>query len=69
MGAGSSEPLPAGSTHGVRVMVKERYHAYLPPGTNLNAVLNEEKVKLVHDHWQSIAEEVMTHEVNQIRLI
>lgn len=56
MGVSSSTPLSV--TSGVRVTVKERYQPYLPPGTNLNAVLNQEKIKLVHEHWSYIADEV-----------
>lgn len=60
MGVGSSTPLSTGQEQsgGVRVSVKERYHAYLPEGTNFNAELNEQKVKIVHDHWNFIADEV-----------
>lgn len=56
MGTGASAPLSVSS--GVHVSVKERYQPYLPPGINLDAVLNEEKIKLVRDHWVYIADEV-----------
>lgn len=59
MGVNSSTPLSGGpAPHGVKVAVKERYNAYLPDNINRHAVLTEEKVKLVHDHWNFIADEV-----------
>lgn len=64
MGVGSSSPLSAvNEANGVRVRVKERYHAYLPKHINRQAVLTEEKVKLVHDHWNFIADEVRRADV------
>ena len=54
MGVGSSAAAPAG----VKVLVKQRYQAYLPPSINRKATLTPDKVKLVHDHWSFIADEV-----------
>lgn len=64
MGVTSSAPLSVGCNREgvVRVAVKERYHPYLQD-TNLNAELTEEKVKLVHEHWNSIANEVRIQRV------
>lgn len=42
----------------VRVAVKERYLAYLPRYINRHAALTEEKVRLVANHWNLIADEV-----------
>lgn len=39
-----------------RVAVKERYHGYLPKYINRHATLTEEKVRLVSNHWNFIAE-------------
>lgn len=65
MGVSASGPLPtAGGSQpqqgavGVRVAVKERYYAYLPRYINRKASLTEEKVRLVHRHWNFIADEV-----------
>lgn len=72
MGVSASGPLPtaggsqpaqgAASSHasssGVRVSVKEKYSAYLPRYINRKAALTEEKVRLVHRHWNFIADEV-----------
>lgn len=57
----SSAPLSVGHEHkGVmRVTVKDRYRRHLQD-INLNAELTEEKVKLVHEHWNFIANEVRT---------
>lgn len=61
-------PLSGGpAPHGVKVAVKERYHAYLPDNINRHAVLTEEKVKLVHDHWNFIADEVGSETRNTAR--
>lgn len=58
MGNSSSAQGLGGETQGVKVTVKERYHAYLPKHINLNAVLTAEKVRLIHAHWTFIADEV-----------
>lgn len=58
MGAGSSAPQSTRTESGVEVAVKDRYHAYLPKNIDRHVVLTEEKVKLVHDHWNFIADEV-----------
>lgn len=58
MGAGSSAPQSARMECGVEVAVKDRYHAYLPKNIDRHVVLTEGKVKLVHDHWNFIADEV-----------
>lgn len=65
MGVSASGPLPTTGwsqprqgASGVRVAVKERYSAYLPRYINRNAILTEEKVRLVHRHWNFIADEV-----------
>lgn len=58
MGAGSSAPQSARTESGVEVTVKDRYHAYLPKNIDRHVVLTEEKVRLVHDHWNFIADEV-----------
>ncbi|CBJ32048.1 conserved unknown protein [Ectocarpus siliculosus] len=60
VGASAPPPLPTGrQAEGVRVRVavKERYLAYLPQYINLDAALTEEKVRLVANHWNLIAEE------------
>lgn len=55
MGSGGSTPAPPA---GVKVLVKQRYQAYLPQHINKKATLTPEKVKLVHEHWNFIADEV-----------
>ncbi|CAM9887179.1 unnamed protein product, partial [Scytosiphon promiscuus] len=60
-GASTRDPVPMSGTQPqgmrVRVSVKERYHGYLPKYINRHATLTEEKVRLVSNHWNFIAED------------
>lgn len=69
MGAGSSAPQSTRTESGVEVAVKDRYHAYLPKNIDRHVVLTEEKVKLVHDHWNFIADEVCVFFVSAGRVV